>query len=476
MKTEKAKIRLVLRQNKTLADGTHPIMLRISWNKERREKASGFSCKASAWSTTEECLKLRGRDALPNAVAINTTLFALKQKAEGICNVFIAKNQPYSATMIIEQLSSDNHSVSTDLAELTEEYIRINHLKLESAICLRSTIKLFLEYMDRRSIQMSEVTKNIAMGFGRWCEHRGLKNSTIRSRIQRMRTLYRYAEENDRVANNPFKAIKESKLYKTDNKKQSLTKEAYHLLQDFYRRELIDYMDKYSEEAYRKRCLVLGSRQFAYNVFFMSFEMQGLALIDMAKLTSGNIDQSRLSDATTPYCIINTKRSKTRHHVPIVIKMDAPRWFIFSQYFSHMEKNHFLLPILRKSDDTEEKIISRMRYTTSAVNRNLKEIWHDYNEWVYHLINNYEELQEVDKMIVYKHNLTPQTISKFLIDPQTSQYAARHTFATVFINSEGAKSTELAQMMGRSVTGMDRYIRDLMTIDDVLNAKDKMML
>ena len=70
----------------------------------------------------------------------------------------------------------------------------------------------------------------------------------------------------------------------------------------------------------------------------------------------------------------------------------------------------------------------------------------------------------------------PQTISKFLIDPQTSQYAARHTFATVFINSEGAKSTELAQMMGRSVTGMDRYIRDLMTIDDVLNAKDKMML
>ena len=54
-------------------------------------------------------------------------------------------------------------------------------------------------------------------------------------------------------------------------------------------------------------------------------------------------------------------------------------------------------------------------------------------------------------------------------------YSARHTFATIFINTEGAKSSELAQMMGRSVAGIDRYIRELMTIEDVLNAKDKML-
>jgi lipopolysaccharide export system permease protein len=67
-----------------------------------------------------------------------------------------------------------------------------------------------------------------------------------------------------------------------------------------------------------------------------------------------------------------------------------------------------------------------------------------------------------------------ENIDSFLIDEKTTLYSARHTFATIFINSEGAKTSELAQMMGRSVSGIDRYIKDLMTIEDVLKARDKM--
>ena len=50
MKTEKATIKLVLRTNKTLADGTHPIMLRVNWRGKRAEKSTGFSCKEANWS------------------------------------------------------------------------------------------------------------------------------------------------------------------------------------------------------------------------------------------------------------------------------------------------------------------------------------------------------------------------------------------------------------------------------------------
>ena len=80
-----------------------------------------------------------------------------------------------------------------------------------------------------------------------------------------------------------------------------------------------------------------------------------------------------------------------------------------------------------------------------------------------------------DKILVEKFSISNENISKFLIDHNTTMYSARHTFATIFINTEGAKSSELAQMMGRSVAGIDRYIRELMTIEDVLNAKDKML-
>ena len=56
--------------------------------------------------------------------------------------------------------------------------------------------------------------------------------------------------------------------------------------------------------------------------------------------------------------------------------------------------------------------------------------------------------------------ITLENIDKYLIADNTSFYSARHTFATIFINSEGAKTAELAQLMGRSVSGIDRYIKD----------------
>lgn len=79
-----------------------------------------------------------------------------------------------------------------------------------------------------------------------------------------------------------------------------------------------------------------------------------------------------------------------------------------------------------------------------------------------------------DHKLVISRNINHNTIAKYLIDERTTLYSARHTFATIFINSEGAKTAELAQLMGRNVSGIDRYIKELMSIEDVLKARDKM--
>ena len=76
--------------------------------------------------------------------------------------------------------------------------------------------------------------------------------------------------------------------------------------------------------------------------------------------------------------------------------------------------------------------------------------------------------------LVISRNINKETIPNFIIDERTTLYSARHTIATIFINSEGAKTAELAQLMGRSVSGIDRYIKELMSIEDVLKARDKM--
>lgn len=476
MKTEKAKIKLIIRTNKVLSDNTHPIMLRINWQGVRKEKSTGFSCKPNNWSTTEECLKIKGRDALPNAATINTIILDLKHQAEKIRDSYILKGKSYSAEMIMEQLNHKEDDLNT-IKSIATKYIKVNHLKEETILSINGIVKHFHSYMGKDEVLINEVTKSHAVGFGRWCAEQGFKNNTIRTNIQKMKSLFTYAEENEIIESSPFKGYRESKIFKAENNKQALTKESFLLLRQFYLRDCISYSEKKGEQFLQEKFLVVGNRFFAYNVFFMSFYMQGLALIDLAKLKMENIDTTRITDVENRYLIVNTNRSKTRKQVPVAIRMDNFTNFFFPIYLKYMSNHGFLLPILSVHDDTSKKIVNRMRSATTAVNHNLKKIWEDYNNWIKQMVEAYNngEINYQDKMLIEKYGISNDNINKFLIDHNTTMYSARHTFATIFINSNGAKSSELAQMMGRSVAGIDRYIRDLMSIEDVLNAKDKML-
>lgn len=66
MKVSIAVIKLVLRTNKVLADGTHPIMLRCSFN-GMKERSTGYSCGIRYWDKKNECIK----KGFPNFIVIN---------------------------------------------------------------------------------------------------------------------------------------------------------------------------------------------------------------------------------------------------------------------------------------------------------------------------------------------------------------------------------------------------------------------
>ena len=127
--------------------------------------------------------------------------------------------------------------------------------------------------MGKDEVLVDEVNKSHAIGFGRWCAEQGFKNNTIRTNIQKMKSLFTYAEENEIIKSSPFKGYRESKTFKAENNKQSLTKEAFLLLRQFYLRDCILYAEQKGEQKLQEKFLVVGNRYFAYNVFFMSFYM-----------------------------------------------------------------------------------------------------------------------------------------------------------------------------------------------------------
>ena len=389
MKKEKATIKLVLRTNKTLANGEHPIMLRVNWQGKRAEKATGYSCRVANWSSTSECIKLVGKDMVPNAKKINAVIQNMKNEANEILNKLIYEGKDYSAQMIIDYLSGNsNSSVVRDFNGLVDEYISVNRLKLETILSIRGIQKHFLDYLEKENVHLIDVKKTHAAGFGRWCSEKGFRNNTIRTNIQKLKALFRYAEEIEAIPSNPFKFFNEGKVYKAETNKQALTKDIMCLFKQFYLRRVAE-LGANAE----KKFLVVGNKIF------------------------------------------------------------------------------------------DERILNKMRYATSAINKNLKEIWKEYNMWVKEITEEYEGVPlpsqgiyvgYFEHRLVHELGITNNNIEKYLISDNTTLYSARHTFATIFINSEGAKTTELAQMMGRSVSGIDRYIKDLMGVEDVLKARDKM--
>ena len=56
MKVSVAVVKLVLRTNKKLADGSHPIMLRCSFG-GTKEVATGYSCIPKYWDKKNEMVK-----------------------------------------------------------------------------------------------------------------------------------------------------------------------------------------------------------------------------------------------------------------------------------------------------------------------------------------------------------------------------------------------------------------------------------
>lgn len=479
MKTEKATIKLVLRTNKLLASGGHPIMLRVNWRGNRAEKSTGFSCSVANWNEASGSLKIKGKDAIPNAERINAIIMEEKQKAEKILQSLILEDKAYTAQMIIDYLNDNGKGVkyTKDLDDLVGEYVKVNRLKVETILSVQGIVKHFKSYIGKERIYLADVSKAHAPGFGRWCAEQGFSNNTIRANIQKMRALFRFAVYIEAIKENPFDGFKEGKVYKAENNKQALTKNALVALRHFYCTRL----SVWGKDKIEKKFFVVGSKIFACNVFFLCYEFQGLALIDMAKLRSVNIDKTRLTDNENRYLEIHTKRSKTRKDVPIAVKINSFNIMLLYPYLEYLAVHDFLLPILTSSDDTEKKVLNKMRYATTAIGKNLKEVWKEYNSWLMEIVEKYSgkpKPKKVNEMIDYnlvaRNNINKENMDSFLIDEKTTFYSARHTFATIFINSEGAKTSELAQMMGRSVSGIDRYIKDLMSIEDVLKARDKM--
>ncbi|KAA6336939.1 hypothetical protein EZS27_014948 [termite gut metagenome] len=459
MKLNSASISLTLRTNKTLANGTHPIMLRVQYN-GRKEKSTGYCCMVSEWDKDKQELIKK----YPNAEAININLHDLINRAERIKIDFERNKVPYTPKMIFDSLFGEKTDTNElDIYVLIEKYIQTQNLKLNTKIQYKNLAHKLKEFFGSKQILITSIDKETIRKFDLWISSKNYNESYIKEIYRCLNAIINFAIDSDLIVKNVLKQTKVKSKHKTTNKKLAITYDQIILLHDYYL-NLIGYNSGYynAEFAYslRNKTTVLA-------LFLFSYFSQGLALVDIAKLKLSDVKKIKKEnegiyseDSIINYIQIDTSRSKTKKTLSIVIRNEVYDLFhaVITPYLETAEsRDCYLFPIYQNKErtlknDTEEDRHKLLKAAETYINLHLKKIAKaaDAYDEVNYIKKHREKIDKLPEKLTF--------------------YAARHTFATVCIQLN-MNPTNLATLMGRDANDIHRYIKSLEGEDMIIAVK-----
>lgn len=446
MKTSTAIIKLVLRTNKVLSDGSHPIMLRVQF-KGRKELSTGYSCLPRYWNEKQECIK----KGYPNYVAINAAIGKKKMDAIERKNKFELQGITYTPSMILANEDVFQPS-SDDLKALMDKYIA--SLSPTTQKTWKTFYNSFMGYKKIDKIQ--EVSLEVIKGYAKYLEDKGLNDSTIKMTLAKLSTLCKYAIEEGIIKESPFKRFNIHKKYKLNNNILHIDKSGIDVLKEMLLERLIvregkmwHYNDNGVDEFIDRK-----SNLFVLAFFLFGYCSSGLAPIDLCQLKVK--DMTVVDENGTSYYCWKIKRQKTSVSVDIMIS--------HNNFFSHLifktmlmfrKGGGYLLPVLDGVENDKLKIYKKVSNWLSNHTDVLR-------EW----------FKKANEMIIAKNVENGTKIP--LIDEKCTFYTYRSSFAMAFM-SAGGNLLQLCTLLGRGLNAsLKSYVRQLTNSVDVSTAVEIM--
>ena len=331
-----ATVNVVLFKSKTLANGEHPLMIRVCKDNKKKYKSLGISIHPQFWDFD----KNKPRKNCPNKEQIQTLISDNIKDLSGSILDFKTENKEFTATKVIERVKEP--SLKKTVEQLFDS--EINRLQGEGRLKYASTYKelkaSLLNFNMHLDIYFSEIDINWLKRYEAYLRIKGLADNSIGVRFRTLRTLFNKAISENIVKSDyyPFKAYKVSKLRK-GTVKRAITKADIELI--------INYK---VESDYS---------QLAIDLFYFSYLSGGINFVDMAYLTYDNIVDKRL--------IYIRKKTKKLIKLPIQDKaMD-----IVKKYKSN---NSYIFPILSEFHKTDIQKANRVHKVLGKVNKYLKAV------------------------------------------------------------------------------------------------------
>lgn len=444
----KAKISIKHYTSKVLSDYTSPIMISVCKDGKRKYVATGISCLPNDWDSKKNELK----KSVKNAKAINVII---QQKYNAIVSKeleLIAQGYSYSIDDLIASIKTDNSNKFL-LSDLLKEYISFKKSKHATIVSYEYTLSILEQYDVKYVTDINtDVIDNIIY-------NSGLKDTSIRLIVDNIKALMNFAVKNKIVKENPIKGYNGSKKMNFQTKKRALSYqeisqiEYNYVSKYFLSKEQIDSIKQMNQEQIdsiedkelrdyynnlRNNTINIYSEAFSVGLFLLSFNMQGLALVDLLSLRKSDfqiynysnkqsLQDNLLNPQSKQYFRIETQRNKTGKNVTIFIPIDQFMMFaniVFNQHFNpdSIENDDYFFPVFSK-EMTEIEVFKKKQILQVMLNRKLK-----------------------------------QFAKKIGINDDITFYTARHSFASV-LNWNGINPSLIAQMMGRDVADIQVYLK-----------------
>lgn len=441
MRTSIAVIKLVLRTNKTLADGTFPIMLRVNW-KGMKEKSTGYSCSAKYWDKVNQCVK----KGYPNFVMVNYELKKMKDEAIRKRDAFVASGETYSPAMILSNDYEKNNE-SGDLKYLIEKYISEKGIKPRTIEHWWVVYKSIKE-MTGRDILINEINESFCRRYAKYLENEGKKDCTIRGYLSKIAAICHYAIDDGIISSYPFSKWRYNRIYQESKREYYVHQKSLMVLKEIFVNACVTFNKNglwHYKEGVIEDLMDRNSRLYSLFLFIGGIVFKGLAPIDMSYLKKSDVNIIRIGDKD--YYKIDGAREKTGMKFKIRIDREDILSKICVETFLMFHTGDYLFPTMDGFIGT----CAYKRISNTYINQRP-----NLNYWL-KLCN--------DEII--KRNVEGDNIP--LIDIEScNYYAYRHTFVMGEVQKPNCNFIALAQMIGKSVNTLYQYISELTHDEDLV--------
>ncbi len=329
-------VNVVCYKSKTLANGEHPLMIRLCQGRKLKYLSLGISILPQFWDFD----KNKPRRNCPNKELINNLITEKTKEFSNQIIEFKSESKDFTVTKLVETVVGGN-SIQTVSDFLHSEIDRLyNEGRLKYASTFKELRASLLEFNKHLDVYFSDIDINWLKQYESFLRNKGLGDNSIGVRFRTFRVLYNRAITENIVKADyyPFRIYKVSKL-KKETVKRSITKTDVE--------QIINY--KVDREY----------TQLAIDLFYFSYLSGGINFVDMAYLTRDNIIDTRL--------VYTRKKTKKLIKLPIQDKALAT----IAKYQSD---NIYLFPILSKFHKTAQQKANRVHKVLAIINKSLKAV------------------------------------------------------------------------------------------------------